>query len=97
MVNYCVYFLLFLKDLEDNFIILLNKFVNEDFWLLSQESDKHLQVDYNSVYRKLGLPFKRAQLNPGSHLFVELLQVHAPQWWTGLLTTQFEWLIHHTF
>lgn len=46
----------------------------------SQKSDKHLQVDYNSVYRKLGLPFKRAQLIPGSHLYVELLQV--PQWRT---------------
>lgn len=46
----------------------------------SQKSDKHLQVDYNSVNRKLGLPFKRAQLIPGSHLYVELLQV--PQWRT---------------
>lgn len=46
------------------------------FDCVSQESDKHLQVDYNSVYRKLGLPFKRAQLIPGSHLYVEQLQVN---------------------
>lgn len=72
----------FIVLLEDNFISLLKKFVNEEFWLecASQKSDKHLQVDYNSVFRKLGLPFKRAQLIPGSHLYVELLQV--PQWRT---------------